>query len=51
MLVKALAALPHLLEFAWIGRSPYLQQDVVDALAKSCRNLMRLHIEYAFRRS
>jgi hypothetical protein len=44
MLIGALAALPHLLEFAWIGIFPPLQQDEVDALASYCHRLIHLYV-------
>jgi hypothetical protein len=43
-LIKAFHFLPHLVEFAWIGRSPSLHQSVVNALGKMCRALLRLQI-------
>jgi hypothetical protein len=46
VLIEALAALPHLLEFAWIGTFPPLQQDVADALASFCPRLRHLYVEY-----
>jgi hypothetical protein len=45
ILIEALAALPQLLEFTWVGRFPPLRQDVVNGLASSCRHLMHLSVE------
>jgi hypothetical protein len=41
-LIRAFNFVPHLSRFAWIGRSPPIQQDVIDALQVHCPNLRSL---------